>query len=284
MIWKNRTYKGVSLSDTQASTNRIAIQDVNKNVWLRTEIYTKQNYHWVNTSNTLAEWRLFTFDFAIFGTREERAKGQEVLNSIIVPENNPGSTDWLYTLQWDTDDGETVSCQARVYGMPNYDSIDPGDHIITGSFELFAPNPEYYSATQKTNSSEYGRRGWFKLDTTFDFKMNELLAEIVVDNTGNFSAPMKINVVGSIDNPVITNVTTGSFYGLDKTTTDLIIDGTGNSFIVTDDWVNAKASRKAGSEIVRLIPWTNKIIVTGGDFDYDSTITIDLFYNDTYLT
>lgn len=284
MIWYDWTYKDIDFSNSLARDEKIAIIDVQKNLWLRTEIYPKQNYHWVNTSNTIAEGRLFTFRFSIFGNREERSGWQQKLNSAIVPEYNPSKGKWLYELSWTRDDWSRVTTAARVYRMPTYDEINPGSSVITGTFELFAPNPEFYSISEKNTEGEYGRRGWFKLDTNLDFTMNELLAEIVVINEWNFAAPLTIIINGAIKNPKIKNLTTDNFYWINDTTNNLVIDNRSDIFIVEDQWVNIKASRMEWSEILRVNPWKNTFIVTWDDFDYDSTLDIDIFYKDTYLT
>jgi hypothetical protein len=113
--------------------------------------------------------------------------------------------------------------------------------------------------------------------------MTKNLAEITAINSWNFACPMRIVVVWSIDNPKITNITTWKFYKLNKTCTNLVLDSTWTSFIVTDEWVNVKADRATWSEIIRLNPWTNKILLTGNNFDYESTINRDIYYNDTFI-
>jgi hypothetical protein len=45
MIGKNFKFKGLDMSDTQAQDNRFVINEVNKNISLRTTIINKQNYH-----------------------------------------------------------------------------------------------------------------------------------------------------------------------------------------------------------------------------------------------
>lgn len=284
MIGKEFTYKWINLWQTSAYANKIVITDVNKNITLRTKIFEKQNYHWVSKSNTLSWWRLFTFKFTIFwNTKAERYIWQQLLESIIVPESNPWATEWLYPLYWKNDNWTPIYCNACVYSTPQYDDIDPWNPTINWTFELFAPNPEYYSVTQKTNDWDYWRKGWFVMPFIIPFAMTKNLWEVIANNAWNFACPLRITVVWSIENPKITNITTGKFYWLNKTTTNLVIDNTWTTFIITDEWINAKADRMTGSEILRLNPWNNTLILTWDNFDRESSIDRDLFYNDTFI-
>jgi hypothetical protein len=283
MIGSNYTYKWVNLWDVDWITNRIVISLDNKNLVLRTTINDKQNYHWSTKTATLASGRLFTFSFSIFWDRTQRYTWQQILESIIIPEFNPWDTEWLYVLSWLNDNWDRVKCNASVYSTPQYNTMRAWDTVITWSFELFAPNPEYYSNVGKTNNWDYWMFGWFTMPFTMPFIMDKTLAEVNATNSWNFTAPCRIEIVWSIENPKITNMTTGKFYKLNKTTTNLVLDSTWTLFIVEDEWVNVKSYRATWSEIIRLNPWVNKLLLTWDSFDYESSLDWNIYYNDTFI-
>ena len=153
MIIRNFTYKGVSLADSNASTTKVVVQDVQKDVALRTTLYDRVNYHGTNSSYTLASGRLFTISGTIFGaTRADRATGQNTLNAIITPESNPNSTNkGFYALTWTDDSGNAMTVNVKVYSMPQY-KHNVGEPTITFTFELYSEEAYYTGTTDKTGS------------------------------------------------------------------------------------------------------------------------------------
>lgn len=283
MIGKNWKYKWLNLSDDNALSQRLVITDVIKNVNLRTRIFDKQNYHWSTATPTLASGRLYTFSFTIFGDREQRYIWQRALEDFIKPEFNPWKTDWLYTLEWTTDWWEEVITKASVYKCPRYDDTTPWNMSITGTFELYAPIPNFTSKITKHNDWWYWRKGWFKMDFKTPFKMDELLWEFSVENLWNWQADTRIEVIWFIDNPRIKNLTNDTFYWLNGSYSNLVLDWTWKGFTATDNGIDVRANRMSGSEIVRIEPWENALILTWTDFNYTSDVEIKIFYKDTYL-
>ena len=283
MIGKNFIYKWLNMSDENASSNNFVLQEVNKNVWYRSIVKDKQNYHWSDASPTLASGRLFTFEFIIFWDRTQRANWQKLLESVIVPEYNPWKTSWLYTLQWTNDEWINVKIQAQVYWGIRYNTSRVWSYDISWSFELFAPDPVYQWLITKTNFWTYWRNGGCKLWTTLWVKLDEMLAEITFENTWNWTAPVRIEVVWNIENPKIKNITADTFYWLSRTCNDLLIDWTWTWLIVTDEWVNVKADRMSGSEILRVLPWENTFLLSWTNFSYDSDVEWNIYFNDSYL-
>jgi hypothetical protein len=201
----------------------------------------------------------------------------------MIPEINPWKTTWLYTLSWETDDWTEVKTQCQVYNPPRYDEMWAWQLFINWTFELYAPDPIYQWLITKTNNGVYGRKWGVKLWTTLWTKLNELLAEISVENTWNWTAPVRIEIKGNIENPKIKNMTNNTFYWLSRTCNDLLIDWTWTWLIVTDNWINVKADRMPWSEILRVEPWVNTYILKWTNFSYDSEVVWSLFFNDTFL-
>lgn len=314
MIINSITYRWVNFSDSQANTNNIVITDVNKTVNLRTQIYPRQNYHWTNSSFTLAEWRLFTFTWQIFwATKTERQNWQTRLWNIIKPEWLPDSTnDWFYELTWKDDWGTQYKLDAKVYKMPEYSNW-LNDPVIKFTFELYSEKSWYKWYTDQSFSSWaeterwdstisrwdsnwtwwwvwsviYWFFGWITLWTilwTTLWSSSWNYWESLITNSWNFIAPVKIQLIWSIQNPRIHNLTNSRSYRLTWiTTTNLIIDNRERPFVVTNDGIDISSYRQAWSKSIVLEPWSNTILVTWDDFVPDSPLELTLSYNYAYI-
>lgn len=286
MIIHKITYRGVDLSDTLGLTTRIVIQDVQKDVKLRTQLFSKENYHGSNSSQTLADGRLFSFKGVIFGDRSQKATGQQILNDIIKPEWLPSDTQrWFYELSWFDDAWVEMKVQAKVYTMPKYEN-ELWEPIINFTFELYSEEATYKWFTDKTDSAWYGLYGWMTLPSVLPFNLNDYVWITSITNNGNFVSPLRIEIIGSIMNPKILNLTTGRYYKLDwYTSIDLVIDNTSNIFLVEDNWVNVKSYRAAWSQLLFLEVWSNNIVLLWDDYNVNwNTVTVNYYWNDTYIS
>lgn len=183
MIIRDFTYKGVSLSDSVASTTKIVIQSVEKDVKLRTAIFDRVNYHGATSSYTLASGRLFTIRGVIFGaTREDRATGQTAINNIITPVSNPTSTNrGFYALTWKDDSGNIVTANAKVYSMPTY-KHENGSDLIEFSFELYSEESYYTGIADSSANGGYGYYGGASLPFTLGQPLDGFVGGINVNN------------------------------------------------------------------------------------------------------
>lgn len=158
MIIKNVTYKGRSLADSGASTNKIILQTVSKELTLDTKIENLTNYHGATTYQTVAGGRLFTFTGKIFGlTRADRYIGQKWLNDIIMP-NGILEDAAEFPLTWTDDGGNAFTTQARVYSVPTFNHA-LGSDVIDFSFELFSPTATYKGTALHTETIGWGMYG-----------------------------------------------------------------------------------------------------------------------------
>lgn len=285
MIIRDFTYKGISLSDSVAGTTKIVVQEVNKDVQLRTATFDRANFHGTNTSFTLASGRLFTVSGVIFGsTRADRATGQNVLASIIAPESNPTPDNkGFYDLTWVDDNGDTMVASAKVYSMPKY-GHENGTPIIEFSFELYSEESFYTSNSDSEADGGYGYIGGAALPFTLPVALDDIVGAITVNNYGNFAAPCKVEVIGSIVAPKINNTTSGQSYGVSVTTTDFVLDTRGDTPIITDVDVDISAYRSSGSSYISVLPGINYFVLQGSDYSPDSTVTVAITYRDTYIS
>lgn len=167
--------------------------------------------------------------------------------------------------------------------MPTY-SHENGSDLIEFMFELYSEEAYYTSNADETAAGGYGLMGGFALPAPLPQALDGLIGTISVNNQGNFAAPCKIEVVGTVIAPKVLNVTTGDFYGVSSTTSDFILDTRSSKAIITDAGVDASAYRISGSKYVSIAPGINQILLLGSNYSYDSTVTVTITYRDTYIS
>lgn len=275
MLIHNIIYNWVDLSDTNATTNNLVVQEVDKAVGLRCEIIPKQNSHWTTTTNTLASWRLFTFKWTIFGDRAGSMNGQTVLNGML-------TLDWEHELSFDDDWWNSFKCQAKVFKMPEYKTTLEND-IVEFTFELYSEDPTLISFTDKSALWWYWTIWGTVLWTTLGTTLSNAIWVISINHLWNFRALTKITLVWSIDNPKVFNYANSEFYKLNRTTSNLIIDNTVSPTVITDSWINVKADRAVWSTWIVLEPWINNLLVLWDDYSPTSPLVVTIYYNDSYI-
>jgi len=290
MLWRKFAYRWLDLTDGVQSD--IVLIDNVRNIPLRTQLYNRANYHGTYTSSTLAWGRLFIFRGQIFGeTKAERRAGRKKLIDVIQPEPNPNAYNrGFYELTWETDWGIEMTTMAKVYQAPEATNwLD--DPIIEFTFSLYAESEKVYEPTQKTASGWI----WFFIGTPLSTPLPTPFSwyawAISCTNEGNRPAPIKVNVVGSCDNPRIINTTNSQKYYIGNgsnpyTSTNLVYDNRNldnsptEQLIVTDQWTNIKQYRTQGGDIF-LEPWENHLVVLADDYPNSSSVTIT--WRDSYF-
>jgi phage-related protein len=103
-----------------------------------------------------------------------------------------------------------------------------------------------------------------------------------VTNAGDYPAPVKITIVGTVEDPNVRNVLNGRYYRLTGvTTTNLVIDGTAAPFTVEDGGLDVSGYRAAGSVTPMLSPGANTLAVTG---TFTGTPVVTVQWNDTFIS
>jgi len=281
MIIKDITYKGFALS---SETYHIIMSESNKTVSLRTDINAKQNFHWARSSSTLAEWRLFTFSWIIYGaTYAERQIGVDYINNLIKPEWIPSLTNtWFYQLTWKDWNDNIYKTQAKVYKSCEFNHT-VNEPTIEFSFELYSEVPYYFWFTDQIfTGASTNNTAWIILPAILPFGLSWIANTLQVTNWWDFVAPCSIEIVWTLENPVIYNNTTVTAYRLDWiTTTDLVIDNRGSTLIVQDNWLDVSKYRGSWSSTVFLNPWLNEIFIFWDNASPSVVVTIE--YNYTYM-
>lgn len=280
----NFNYKNVNFGDSQALTNNFAIQNVRYGLNLLTQVYEKTTWHGAYSTNTLAWGRLLSITGIVFwATRADRWNAEQTLQNIIKPEyylDTP--TRGFYEYSFENDNWDKVKWMWKVYSDIRYeDTLD--SPLIQFSFDILSEDPTLKWYNQKNTSGFDWFIGGNTLPFTLPVQFNCLIGTINVVNAWNWIAPVYIQVQGSLDNPVIRNLTNSRRYWVLKTTTDLIFDNTWDNVVVTDAWVNVKGLRKPWSKLLYLDPWNNTLILLSDTNYVPSQVTFSILRNDSYI-
>jgi len=282
MRTQNWSYNWTYLS-SDSVTVQLTATTVVYNATLKSNVSDRVNYHWSYIGNTVASWRLFTFNWSIFwDTQAERQTAYIELSNLIKPEGTPTLDNrWFYELLWTDEGGRDVRCMAKVYTPLQVDTRS--DDVIDFKFELYSEESSYSWQALLYSNGLQGYFWWTTLGTRLGTILNDLIWEIEITNSWNFKSPCLINVVGSITNPKVLNTVNWRFFWVTKTTTNLIIDNRERPFIVTDEWINVMSYRTSWSNFVYLDPWANTLVLLWDDYDSSWTVTIDILYRYQYF-
>jgi len=276
MLIHNVNFNWYSLSDSIAKSNNLVLEDVEKTVDLRIEIFNKQNSNGGISTDWLASPRLFTFSGTIFGDRAWSQNWQELLSNML------RLWDWKKELSWEDDGWNKYKTQAKLYSMPVF-STNIDNDIVWFTFELLSDNAEYISFESKTTTGGLGVLGGITLWTTLWTTLSWIIDSFTVNNLWDFRALTRVEITGNLVNPKLQNLTNWKFYQLNRTTNNLIYDNTSDPVIVTDDGVNVRWDRASGSTGIVLEPWENKLILISDNYSIDNTVTVKITFNDTFL-
>lgn len=293
MIWKNFVYKWLDFTDQVQQTKLTnsgycyILQDVIKNVPLRTQTSDKANFHWWYSSETLAGQRLFTFvGKVVWLDKDKRHQARRELMLALVPEWNPNIINrGFYELLRQDDWGNNRLAYCKVYWMPE-PTNDLDSPVIDFRFELLSETERIYW-DQHIVQWHKAIHGWITLSTTLPETFGSYVWAIPITNNWDWIAPTKIQIVGKCTNPKIINTRNGNKYRINWETNNLVLDNRNlnnnplETFIVTDNWVNIKEKRHSGADIF-LEAWLNSIAVLTDDPTENPVITIT--YRDTFIS
>lgn len=272
------------MADSQADANGFVLTRETHSLTLTTATYARQSGHGSVAGYTLSGGRLFTFSGRIFGaTPAERQVGISALESVIRPEGIPGAG--LYPLDFETSDGKLWTVAAKVYsGLELREDESEGySPTLSFTFQLFAEDPAFVSRTGHAGSGGVGIVGGCTLPAALPVPMSLSYGDVVLVNPGNTETPLYARVVGSALNPCLRNTTTGKFYKLLTSTSDLVLDNRTRGVIVEDAGVNKKAYRASGSEYLMLAPGANVLRLTVDNWSVDLGIEVSYAFNDLWL-
>ena len=277
---KSFEYKWVSLS-TESLTNWVILEDIEFSISSRTQIYNNELFHWWNATKTLWNLRLFTISWKIVWTnatlREQAMRTLQTITLIWSWQeyfvfNFEDFTWWLYR----------TNC--KVYDVIKFDTSNKWEPVIDFTFELLADKVEFLSFQKTLINTVYDPNLYVSWWTELGVELWHELGNsswIVVNNLGNFDATCRIEIIGAVSDPKITNQTNLRSYWLNASTTNLILDNTWTKYIVTDVWVDISWARTSWSLSIVLSPWVN--VLTLNAWSDTTWLIFKIYFSNTYL-
>jgi hypothetical protein len=288
MQTRNWQYDWLLLSSKDVKYRFQVIQDPTRNYIMDTLTFNKINQHWVQTSNTVAKGRLFSFTMAIFWTDLEKQEAFSYLLNKIRPvwiPNDPNNA--FHTLKWTDERWKDVQIEAKVWSAPVITEIR--NDVRNVAFELFSENPNYQSQTLKMASWYWWDYWWLALWISWlafeEWKaLDEAVAQIDIYNSWNHEAtPIIVTINWNIEKPKIYNIDTNQYYQLTNNTTALIYDNTWTKVKVEDWSADITNYRASWSFDVFLQNWLNRLVITWDNFDYSQDVTVSIQYRYNYI-
>lgn len=256
MLGKNYSYKWYNLSDITGFSNKIWLQNVNKNATIRWNSYSFANSFGSTFWPRIAESRLFTITWTIFSANKaEREQKRQLLSNIFSIESN---LSWLNQRFFPLT-RQTKENQDRIVNAMVFSAINPtnwlDDPFINREVELIAQDPRVYDPTEIVVTGwPWQMWAWPLANILPEPSIDTIVDWIVCTHTWDREAPTKIEVNWFCVNPKILVFQSWKlihFFKIDGNTNNLIIDNTDTSsnnrdirFVVTDNWVNIKAKRR----------------------------------------
>lgn len=273
---RNWEYKGLQLSNSQNPYN-FQVDDVANEIVYEGKIFSNDNSDGVYSSNITTWARYFEFTGRIYGTKTEKELAYKKLKEVIKSEDFPSITNrGFHTLKWTDKRWQAVQIQAKVYKALT--TKESAHNMLEFSFTLLADEPLYKSQSETIENGGLWRLWGNTMGNTMGNALNEGTDTITITNNWDKKAPVYIQILWALTNPRITNITTGQSLKILQDTTILVVDNRTKPFIITENGVNIKASKRW--EYIYLAPWDNEVVITseGGDTEVDVTIKT----NDTF--
>jgi len=271
----------VDFSGDSARANRVLLDGFRNETRLATFTLDRQTSQGTVVGRSVAQGRLITIRGKVFGTDEERQDGMDLVNSAVVPDDLISGTP-LLEMYWQDLAGRTFKTNVQVYAMPTWEH-DTASPVASFEFTLISPDATFKGDTDNIRQVQVSTVGGFILPAVVPVVLGGDPGAFTATNSGNYPAPVRVEILGEITDPKITNRNNGRFYGLDGvTTTSLVIDGTVKPLSVKDGTSDVSGYRLTGSLTPMLMPGDNLISITGTT-DPLAPPTVRILWNDTYI-
>jgi hypothetical protein len=281
MLVKNVTLNGVGFSDADARANRVVLDSFKNDVQLATFTLGRQTSPGTVVGRSVAQGRLFTVKGRVFGTEAERQAGVDLVNSAVRPDDLISGTS-LLELVWEDFAGRMFKTAVQVYAMPEWEH-EKADSVASFSFDLISPDATFDGFEDKSRNVTISNVNGAVMPFVVPLVLGADPGAFSANNAGNYPAPIRLEIIGEIENPKVTNRNNGRFYGLSGvTTTQFVLDATVRPLSVTDDGDDVSGFREAGSVTPMLMPGDNLISITG-IYSPSAPPLVRMYWNDTYI-
>lgn len=275
---RNWEYKWLQLSNNTNIYN-FQVDNVSNEIVYESKLFSNENADGIYSSNVTTGARYFDFTWRIYWTKQEIELAYKKLKEIIKSEDFPSLYNrWFYSLKWTDKRWIDVKIQAKVYKPLKTEEME--HNMLSFTFTLLADNPLYTSQTENTETWGLGIMWWNTLPNIMPNVLDWAVNTITLTNNWDKKASLYIQVLWNLTNPRITNISTGQSIKILTNTTILVIDNRTKPFIVTENWVSIKASKRW--EFIYLAPWENKLVITSENYTEWNTVTALIKYSDTF--
>lgn len=281
MLVRNVTLNGISFSGELARANRVVLDSFKNDARLATFTLERQTSPGTVVGRSVAQGRLYSIKGNVFGTDAERQAGIDLVNAAVRPDDLISGTA-LLELAWEDLAGRLLKADVQVYSLPEWEH-DVASPVASFSFELLSPDATFKGFSNQSRNVAISTVGGFVMPAVVPVILGGDPGAFTATNSGNYPAPVRVEIIGSIQDPKITNRNNGRFYGLTGiTTTQFVLDGTIRPLSVTDEGSDVSGYRTAGSVTPMLVPGDNLISITG-TFSPSAPPLVRFTWNDTYI-
>lgn len=290
MIGKSFEFNGTTISKTTWDF-RVGLDVVQwKQLDVTDEAQNVQWYHWVKLSPTFARGRRITLEGIIVADDHEKSSmAIDYLEELFALQWVPSQVNLMPFIVTDEQDRQwKINCKIK---EPL--SIDISDDDWREGTNrrwrvvLQSEDPRYYSVDEYGETGAEWHFGGVKFPVKFWVKFDEYFNEIQVNAQSQIEAPLifTLTATGDIDAPLlIKNLTDGTFFWLDidAVAWDVIVVDS-NTYKVTKNWVNIKASRIEWSTWPRS-KWVTTFSIFDNDWGlFESDFDVDIKWRNILL-
>lgn len=277
MDTRNWEYKGLQLSNRDTLYN-FQLTEAKHIAEYNSSIYENKIANGGFSTSTTMGVRVFTFSGKFYGTYEEKNLAFAKLKEIIKTEDFPSIVNrGFYPLKWTDERGIDVETIAKVYKPLE---VERDGNLINFTFTLVSEDPIYYAQATKTVTGGIGVLGGNVLTHVLPNTLLSGTNKITVNNEGDRKTGFYIEVVGNLDNPRITNITTGQSLKIEKSTTALKVDNRTVPFTITDAGANAKQFKNGA--FVYIVPGINELLVSCENYQSEDQADVTIVYRNAY--
>lgn len=303
MIGKNIKYRGFSIADAEFTINRFAMQDFTRSANIRWSQTPFANSFGALLWPRIAETRVFELSGRIHEVdpRIREAKYAELANLFHIESNLSWNVPNSFDLERETKDGKKRVASCIVF-TPLEAENGLCDPIVERTVQLVSADPRIYDPLE-VELTWWLAQAWWNVLSNNLANPNDDNSDwsIIANHEWDREAPLRIRVQWECVNPRIMVVWEWKllyYLRIDRTTTDLVVDtlnvvsnSNNDRFILTDNGINIKWSRKrdrwwwplflGGKSITS--PWSSvsRIYVLWENFSTNNcTVTVN--YRHTY--
>lgn len=243
---------------------------------VRNDEINKEGQHGIWDFFSFYGKRVITFEGVIIGNDEEDVTEiKDLLQQVVeLPAQPMTADDGTVIISWTDPRGRDVQTEAKITSPIRFNRNMREQYRLDFFLTLKSPNPVIESQELfEVNGLRGYEHGGMILPTALPFTLpHELINVLTINNQGNTVADITVRLYGSIhfpiNNPVITNLTTGAFMQVNVVLadeTEYISINTRTGEVVDQDGNDLSGDIENGSTFPRLNIGNNELIYTSDE-------------------